>query len=196
MNLSVIEQHVAPGLRRALARSAPLVLGPPVIGTVTGLKPQVFLHAARLVDGGGVAEDGARIARHRVTVPPYFRGFTEDRPARISIEVTCTSPSLDLLNRLLALVPPPVLLALERMPAQKLTSYPNRSVTLEFRDFVAHLARVESARTSAEEQAWFSGVVEFSLDGFVRTVVSARGGLAPRAAPKKPTGRRRSTPRN
>jgi hypothetical protein len=178
MNLGVIEAQLLPAVRRAVGSRAAVRAGPPVYGPVTGMKFDVWVHAARFEDLGGVTAEGAVTARRPLRLPSGQRGFAEERPARIVLEVTCTGPTCEGVQSIYGDLPPPVLLALETMPHPELSGLPNGSITLRFADFGAVTGSAAIVHRMAGDASYFAGILAFHLDGFLHVTVTRRGGIA------------------
>lgn len=178
MNLGVIEAELLPAVRRAVAGHVAVRAGPPMYGASTGLKFDVWVHAARFEDLGGITAEGAVTGRRPVRLPSNLRGFAEERPARIVVEVTCTGPTCAGVQTVCGSVPPAVLLALETMPHPELSSLPIGRSILRFADFTATVSASALSHRLDGEAAYFVGVVSFRLDGFLHVTLTRRGGLA------------------
>jgi hypothetical protein len=178
MNLGVIEGQLLPAVRRAVGSRAAVRPGPAVYTSVTGMKFDVWVHAARFEDLGGVTADGAATARRPVRLPPGQRGFAEERPARIVLEVTCTGPTCEGVQSICGDLPPAVLLALETMPHPELSGLPNGSITLRFADFGAVTGGAAVTHRTGGDASYFAGVITFHLNGFLHVTVTRRGGIA------------------
>lgn len=189
MNLGLLEGLLLPAVQRAVASRATARAGPPVRGPTTGMKFDVWVHAARFEDLGGVTPEGARAARHPVRVDSRRRGFAEERPARIHIEITCTGPVHAGVQEICGLIPPPVLLALETMAPPELSGSDGGGVDLRFGDFTAAVASVTSQHIQTDRGAYFIGMVGFQLEGFLHVTLTRRGGIVrpgPTAAAANP----------
>jgi hypothetical protein len=178
MNLGVIEEPLLPAVKRAVGARAAVRAGPPVLGPVTGMKFDVWVHAARFEDFGGVTADGAVTARRPIRLPSGQRGFAEERPARIVVEVTCIGPTRDGVQAICGDLPPAVLLALETMPHPELAGLPNGSIALRFADFGAVTGAAAIEHRTSGEASYFAAVIAFHLDGFLHVTVTRRGGIS------------------
>jgi hypothetical protein len=177
MNLGAIESRLLPAVQKAVAGHAVARAGPPVRSTVTGMKFDVWVHAASFQDLGRLTAEGAATARRPVRLGTNLRGFAEERPARIVIEITCTGPTAAGVQTVCGAVPPAVLLALETMPHPELSSLPNESVLLRFADFTAAVSAATTSHCLAGDAGYFEGVVTFQLDGFLHVTLTRRGGV-------------------
>lgn len=157
-----------------------VTLGPPLAGPATGLRAEVFVHAASFEDGGAVMPDGARVARRRARVEPDATGFAEERPARVVVAVTCVCASLRQSQQLAAIVAPPLLLALETLPDPVLALLPDGSVSLRLRDLSATVHSCATSRVMDDAIASYHTSLRVHLDGFLHVVVTQPGGLVRR----------------
>lgn len=87
MNLGVFEALLLRALRPALPEDVQLVAGALALGPASGARAQVYVHAARFDDGGGVTPEGAHVARLPWAAGAGAAGFAEDRPVRVEIEL-------------------------------------------------------------------------------------------------------------
>ena len=185
MDLGVIETFLQAAVKRAVPPEVAVMPGPPVAGPATGLRAEVFVQVVRYEDLGDVTDEGARVAR-RPARAAKLAGFAEERPARITVEVTSVCAARAQMHRLCSLVAPPLLLALDTMPDPALATLPDGSVSLVFSDFTAVLAGCETTRQVHDAAACHEGRLTFHLNGFLHTCVMQRGGLhatKPRPAP-------------
>jgi hypothetical protein len=191
MNLGVIEARLLPAVRRVVGSRAAVRAGPPVVSAVTGMKFDVWVHAARFEDFGGVTAAGAATARRPVRLAGGQRGFSEERPGRIVVEIICTGPTCDGVQELCGDLAPALLLALETMPHPELAGSPAGGTSLRFADFGAVTGSAAIALRTAGDAAYFAGVIAFHLDGFLHVTVARRGGIS---RPPPPAPGESSTP--
>lgn len=177
MNLGIFEDHLLPVVRAAVASRARAHAGPPVRIATTGMKFDVWVHAIRFEDRDGLTGEGARTSRRPVTVAGGLRGYAEERPATIHIEISCTGPTHPGVQELCGLLPAVVLPALETMPPPELGITSRAGVRLRFDDFLATVARTESTHVIVDSARYFEGKVSFRLHGFLHVLVARRGGL-------------------
>lgn len=180
MDLGGIEEALRAALRHALPDDVVVMLGPPLAGPATGLRAEVFVHAASFEDGGGVMPDGARVARRRARVEPDASGFAEERPARVVVAVTCVCASLRQSQQLAALVTPPLLIALETIPNPVLARLPDGRVSLRLGDLSATVHSCATSRVLDDAIASYHASLRVHLDGFLHMVVTQPGGLVRR----------------
>lgn len=191
MNMQQLEIPLKTQLQRALGKAVEVKVQPAAIPVLGGMRPTVFIHASEFQDLGGVTDSGARIAREPIAEPPY-KGFTEQRPARMIVKVTCMAATYVGVQELMATIVPTVLLGLESLSAFSLGDTPNNKVRLGFDDFRACLHHSRINRQEADDVVLFAGEMIFYLNGFLHVVVSRRGALKP---PPKPDIVREKTPR-
>jgi hypothetical protein len=177
MNLGVIESRLVPAVERAVASRADVRAGPPVFSAVTGLKLDLWVHAARFDDLGGVTAEGAVVARRPVEFKPNLGGFAEERPGEITIEITCTGPTLAHVQSVCALLLPAVLIELETMPYPELSALPDESAILRFADFNPAVASVSFSGHRESDAFYFVGVVTIRLAGFLHVTLTRPNGL-------------------
>jgi hypothetical protein len=166
VDLGGIEAYLQRALDGALPAGVTVRSGPAFAGHATGLKPEVFIHAARFEDWNGTMPDGARIGRRRAGVKGAG-GFVEERPGRIAIEVTCLAGTLKHVQLVSTLLSPLVLLALERMPDPVLAKAKGVPATLTFREFTVALHHCGTSRETDGTMAIYRGQIAFHLDGFL-----------------------------
>lgn len=162
MRLGGIETHLEAALH-TVAGNPGVRRGPPVIRPSTGLKPELFIHAARFLDRDGISQDGNRISRHP---PETGRGYAEERPACIDVEITCISPSYELLLDMCA-CSASVLSALQTLPQSLLTGLPETGAELHFADFTAAPHNSETRYRETPNGAWFEARIVFRMEGFL-----------------------------
>lgn len=186
MRLGDIETHLEAALHAVVGNMATIWRGPPIIRTSTGLKPELFIHATRFLDMGGAGQDGGRITRRPLTVG---RGYAEERPVHIDVEITCISPAYELLLDMCAVTTPPVLTALQTLPPPLLAGLPETGVELRFADFVAAPQSSETYYREMPNGAWYEGKLVFRLDGFLHIRLARPDGSAIRlSVVYNPTG--------
>lgn len=178
MNLGVIEAQLLPAVQQAVGAQVRTQAGPPVTSAVTGMRVDVWVHAARFEDFPGTSSRGPGTARRPVQFRQDLRGFVEERPGRIVIDITCTGPTYASVQKVCGALPPPVLLALETMPHPELSSLPDGSVLLRFADFGAVVGTTSVSHRVSGDAAYFEGLVTFQLEGFLHVTVTRGGGLA------------------
>lgn len=177
MNMEKIDSLLVTRLRRVLKREARLVKGPPGLTATAWFKPEVFVHSSTFEDFGGATPEGTHTARRTVTLPPSFKGFAEERPGRIVVEIHCFAAAYALVQKLCALITPTALLALELLPEIPLVATLDNSVQLTFTDFSAHIQTSSFSCNQKEEVLYYCGHTVFYLNGFLHVKVTKRGGL-------------------
>lgn len=172
MDLGVIEAYLQGALDGALPASVTVRLGPAFSSQATGLKPEVFIHAARFEDWNGTMPDGARIKRRAAGKGAKAAGgFIEERPGRIVIDVTCVAGTVKHAQLVSTLLSPLVLLALERMPDPVVAKPKGVPATLTFREFTVALHQCGTSRESDGKVAVYREQMTFHLDGFLHVAV-------------------------
>lgn len=166
----MIEAYLQGALDGALPASVTIGVGPAFAGPASGIKPEVFIHAARFEDWNGTMPDGARIGR-RGAGAKGAGGFVEERPGRIVIDVTCLAGTLKNVQLVSTLLSPLVLLALERMPDPVLAKPRGVSATLTFREFTVALHHCGTSREGDDKVAIYREQIAFHLDGFLHVSV-------------------------
>jgi len=199
MNLDPIEALLLPSLKRLLGRKVDVVPGPAAAPALGGMRPMVFVHARSFADGGGITPEGDRVAR-RPLREGRMKGFAEERPGRIVIEVTCLAQAYRTVKDLSGVISPQVLRSLESLTELAVGKLPNGQARLTFADFAASLAGAEFRREGDDDIAWHVGRLVFHLEGFLHVRVTGRGGLAPKprvrpAAGAKKKAKKKKKPR-
>ncbi len=177
MNLGVIEEYLLRALRSNLGKGVELQTGPAFNGPATGVRAQIFVHAARLIDHGGIMPDGAAVARHHVKARGGVEGFHELRPVTIEIEITSVCALHAQANALSGLITAESIEALERLAPPLLTDPvdPLRQVRLV--DHQAHLHATRSERIEHDGAAAARLLAIFRLEGFLDIRIARKGGL-------------------
>jgi hypothetical protein len=181
---------------RAVGREVVVRTGAPVAGPATGVRDEVFIHASRFEDRGGVTADGAHTSRRSLDSardtslePARARasmGYAEERPAMIVVDVTCVSGSYRQMQQLCAAVTPVLLVAFETLRDPMLAGVPNASVAVQFADFTAVLHACETTRYTDDLVASHRGRLTFHLEGFVHLTVTWKDGPGNATRPRVP----------
>ena len=198
MDARIVEKFLEDRLKRVIGKQVLLTRGPLVVPKLGGIRPEVYFHVSKLEDFGGITVDGAKISRRSVKGPSNLKGFTEERPGRMIVTVTCLSGSYDILQEVLKTISPSVLLGLEQVPGFSLGPSQSDAVQLRFDDFQACLASAKLDSETNEKFSYFRGTLIFHLNGYIHVRVTARGGLTRKpkvdTIPRKPnTGQPRIT---
>ena len=180
MDASFVEVFVEKRLKRLFGKKLGVSRGPVVNSKFIGIRPEIYLHAIRLEDFGGVMPDGAQITRQPAKGKSTFKGIAEERPARLVLLVSCVAGSYALLQEICRELSPSVLLALELLPRIPLGALSDESVQLHFDDFTSSLYIAELDRVVNDDIAYYSGELEFHLNGFIHVFLTKRGGLVGR----------------
>jgi hypothetical protein len=197
MNLDRVEALLVPPLKRLFGRKVQVVAGPVSSPALAGMQSMVFVHARTFLDGDGITREGAHVARRPLT-EGRLKGFAEERPGRIVVDVTCLAQAYSTVKDLSGVISPLVLRSLESVTEIPVGALPNSSVRLVFADFAASLAGAEFVRHEEGDLAWHLGRLSFNLDGFLHVTVTNRGGLVKKPKPPPPPrdtlgGRTRTT---
>lgn len=182
MNLGVIETHLQRALQQRLGAAVDVHTGPVHGRPASGLRAEVFIHAARYADGGGLTADGAVVARRPVAEAGGVSGFAEERPALIDIDVTCVCGQHAQALTLAGLVAAPLLVALETLQAVPLGDPTDPLQRLQFGDHVALLQAGGSSRQVHDGVALAQAMLTIRLQGFLQLRLLRKGGL-PKTSP-------------
>lgn len=182
MNLGIYEDVLLRALRERIGGDIDWSAGPPWRGQATGLRAQVFVHAAAYNDAGGVTADGAQTARQPVTLPGGASGFVEQRPGSIDIEVSCLCAQHAQAQQLAGLLVPVLLEALETLAPPLLSDPLDTTRRLHFADHRAHLHAQRSQRLLHESVAAAEVVLTLRLEGFLHVLLARPGGLVKHSA--------------
>lgn len=177
MNLGVIESHLLRALQHRLDKSVELHVGPPRERPTSGLRAEVFIHAARFSDLGGRTEDGAQVVRRPVEAPGGMRGFVEERPIALDVEVTCVCAQHAHAHALAGLVAAPLLEALETLHGAVLGDPTDPARRLRFADHVASLYGCTSKRELYNGVEIAQVLLTLRMRGFLQIQLLRKGGL-------------------
>ena len=182
MNLGLFEDHLLRALQVRLGGDVDCRAGPAFCGPASGLRAQVFVHAASFQDGGGVTADGARVGRQPALLDGGASGFVEQRPGHIDIEISCVCAQHAQAQQLAGIVTPLLLEALERLAPPLLTDPTDRLRRLRFADHRAHVQAQRSQRLIHDCVAVAQAQVVLRLEGFVHVLLARPGGLVRESA--------------
>lgn len=177
MNLSVIEDHLLRALQRLLEGSVDLYSGPAHGGPASGMRAELFVHAARYSDLGGSTSDGAHVGRRPVALDDGASGFSEARAAIVDIEVTCHCAQHAQAHALMGLVVAPLLEALETLQGASLGDPGNPHQRLWSTDHTASLHACTSRREAYDGIAVAQVLLTLRLQGYLHVQLVRRGGL-------------------
>ncbi|MBP6777640.1 MAG: lamin tail domain-containing protein [Piscinibacter sp.] len=177
MNLGGFEAPLIEALRERLPGSAQVLAGPAFAGPASGVRPEVFVHAARLSDRGGVTAEGAVIVRLPWEAGDGATGFAEDRPAGVEIDVTFVCAQLWQAQTLAGLAAMPLLECLETLAGVDLATPPDARSSLRFTEHRATFGASRTERHVHDGVAVYRLVLTLRLDGFVQVRLAAPGGL-------------------
>ena len=175
--MKLIEDHLEKSFKKALGKQIPVIKGPFIKTKYTGIRPEVFIHAARLIDFDGKMPDGSKTSRININGPSTFKGFAEERPGRIEILISCTSGKYALLQDIFGLLAPTTLLALQSLPAIPLGNTPDNSTKLTFANFTKNIHQAELVHIEDDDKDFYKGEIVVYLTGFIDVYVTKRGGF-------------------
>ena len=178
MNLGILEDHLLRALRVRLGEGVQWHAGPAYSGPATGVRTQVFVHAA-FDDGAGFAADAAKVARQPVVLDGGVSGFAEQRPAAIDIDIVCVCAQHAAAQVLAGLVAPLALEALETLAPPLLTDPTDATRRLRFGDHRAHVLSLRSQRLVHEGVPAAQVVLGLRLQGVLHVLLARSGGLVP-----------------
>lgn len=178
MDARMVEEFLEKRVKRLLGKHYVVTRGPEAITKYSGIRPEVFIHAAKVKDFGGVMPDGAHTARRPAKGPSTFKGFEEERPGRIILVISCMAGNYKIIQDLCHKLTPEVLLSFELMPKIPLGALPNNSVQLHFEDYTAHLHKAKTRRVNIDDSSIFKCKLVFYLNGFIHVWLTKRGGFS------------------
>lgn len=182
MNLGIVEDVLLRALKSRLGGDVECRAGPAFCGPATGLRAQVFVHAAAYADFGAVTADGAHTTRQPVRLDNGASGYTEQRPGAIDIEATCLCAEHGQAQVLAGLVAPVLLEALETLAPPLLSDPTDPARRLRFSDHRAHVQAQHSQRLLHDCVAAAQVVLRLRLDGFLHVLLARQGGLVKHSA--------------
>lgn len=177
MNLAVFEDQLLRALQQRLGDDVDCRAGPAFCGPASGLRAQVFVHAAGFTDAGGVTADGARVGRQPLLLDKDCSGFAEQRPGHVDIEISCLCAQHGQAQLLAGLVAPVALEALERLAPPLLSDPADRLRRLRFADQRAHLHGQRSQRLLHDCVAIAQVQLLLRVEGFLHLQLARAGGL-------------------
>jgi hypothetical protein len=170
MDISPLETAILAKLKSVLDRSVRITTGPFTPPALSGLRTEVYVHAASFTDFDGATLEGDRIARHNVNKPTRVI-YVEERPARITIMVTCIAGSYHALKSCDGLIAPAVLYALEPIRSFSLGKLEGGIAEIRFADCIAWLHESKTEYDHADPVGYYLGRLVFFLDGFANVQV-------------------------
>jgi hypothetical protein len=177
MDARKVEGFIGKRLKRTLGKQISVIGEPVAITKFSGIKPEVFVFVSNITDFDGLMPDGAHTARRPVKGESTYKGFEEERPARITLTVSCLAGNYKLLHEICNLVTPATLLALELLPRFTLGSLPDDSVELFFEDFTSNLHTADYSRLTQNNTPFFKADLVFYMNGFIKMWLTKRGGF-------------------
>jgi hypothetical protein len=177
MNLGAIEALLLRALQPALPDDVECLAGPLWLGPAAGVRAQVFVHAARYDDAGGVTREGARSVRRPWAAASGAAGFAEERPACIEIELHALAALPWQAQWLAARIAAPALRALHGLATLPLGDPDDALARL---DFAPQHAWVQAQRCQRLEHggvALHQVLTTLRIDGLLHCRLAAREGL-------------------
>lgn len=193
--MRLIEDLLVKSLYKVLRKKVAVSKGPFFETKFTGVHPEVFIHASKLIDFGGIMPDGARTVRRPALGPATYKGFEEERPGQIVLLITCISGTYTLLQNVCKVVAATILSSLQMLPKIPLGSLPDKSTQLHFEDFTSNLHSEQLDRVTVDEVAYFKGELIFHLNGFIHVLVTKRGGFSSKSTSREKLRTRKSLSR-
>jgi hypothetical protein len=178
MNLGVFEALLLRALRPALPDDIELVAGPLAPGATSGARPQVFVHAARFDDGGGVTPEGAHVARLPWSAAAGASGFAEDRPVRIEIDLHLLAALPWQAQWLAGRCVGPAWRALEGLASAALADAEDAGLRLDLMAPRTAIHALRFERLVHDGVALHHGQVTLRVEGPLHCRLAAPGGLA------------------
>lgn len=181
MNLGILEDHLLRALRVRLGEGVQWHAGPAYSGPATGVRTQVFVHAA-FDDGAGFAADAAKVARARQ--PVVLDGWrqrlrrTADSAA-IDIDIVGVCAQHAAAQALAGLAAPLALGGPGEAAPPLLTDPTDATRRLRFGDHRAHVLSLRSQRLAHEGVPAAQVVLGLRLQGVLHVSLARSGGLVP-----------------
>lgn len=177
MNLGVFEAQLLRALAPLLRGGPALHAGPWLPGPASGLKPEVFVHALRLDDHGGLTADGAAVAAQPWTAGDKAAGELQARPAHLTLQLHAVCGTHAQAQWLAGLVAAPALLALRTLGEAVLSDPAEPLLRLAFDEHQAALQSVESQTRLHEGVLLHVVTLTLRLEGFLHLRLAQPGGL-------------------
>lgn len=177
MNLGVFEAQLLRALAPLLRGGPALQAGPWLPGPASGLKPEVFVHALRLDDHGGLTADGAAVAVQPWAAGEKAAGEQQARPAHLTVQLHAVCGTHAQAQWLAGLVAAPALLALRTLGEAVLGDPAEPLLRLAFAEHQAALQAVESHTRLHEGVLLHAVTLTLRLDGFLHLRLAQPGGL-------------------
>jgi hypothetical protein len=171
MDMSPLETAILERLKSVLGRSIRITAGPFAPPALGGLHTAVTVHTAAYTDFDGATLEGERIARRNVTKPSHIE-YAEERPARITIVVTCVAGAYEAVQSCCGLIAPAVLYALEPLRSFSLGKQEDGTADIRYSDCSAWLHECTTEYVHSEPAGYYLGRLVFFLDGFAHVRVT------------------------
>jgi hypothetical protein len=167
MDLSSIEASVLQQLKKLPGNGFFFSLGPYTAPIFGGIRTEIHIHAASFLDFNGTTLDGTAIARYGIN-DSIFKGYTEDRPGRIIVSVTCVAGSYSAIKTCGRYITPYVLSALGPLSVLSTGVTSDDSSEVLFGDCRSWLHEVSTTREHDGKATYFCCRMVFYVDGFLR----------------------------
>jgi hypothetical protein len=181
MNFSVFENSVLKYLKRQLGNDVRFFTGPYTIPVYGGIRPEIHVHASSFLDFNGVTRENAVIARCGIS-EARLKGYTEERPAEITLAITCVAGNYAVVQNLCGSAIPVVLSFLGTLKTLSPGESPEALSTVRFINCKGFLHSFATSRENDGKGAFFCGRAQFHVNGFLQVTARWKKG-AP--APKK-----------
>lgn len=177
MNLGAFEAHVLRALGPLLRGGPALRAGPLLPGAASGLQPEVFVHAQRFDDHGGLTADGAVVATQPWSHGDQAEGEVQARPGHVTLQLHGVCGSHLQAQSLAGILAAPALLALRTLGEATLSDPAEPWLRLIFAEHRVALQAVESGTRLHEGVVLHVVTLTLRLDGFLHLRLAQPGGL-------------------
>ena len=177
MNLNPVEALLVRNLQQTLKKQADVHIGFPTGKSLAWAMPEVFVRASSFDDLSETDNPDNGIARRAVEFKKSFKGFVEERPSRIAVNIDCISSSYQHTQKLCENVLAASMPVLQALPHILLSANPGQSVKLVFKDFNCSLNSYLLDVLEIEESIHYCGRLKFNMDGFLEVYLTKRGGF-------------------
>ncbi len=166
MNLFQLSELLRASLERALG-SAQVHLGPPQVGDTPDRQPEIYVIAVGYEDFGGVTLEGSQISLRPLVVDSQAKGFAEERPGRLVVEVLVLALDYQQMHKLCGVIAIQTLRVLESAHVVILSEAPKKGGHMRFTDFHTSLFNSKYSSEPLAKRQPYSGKLIFHLDGFL-----------------------------
>ena len=140
-------------------------------------KPEVTVQLTDFIDLDGLISEDNYTSRRPSKGTSTFKGYREERPARIILFITIYAAEYQLVQTLRKEITAPVLVLLEDMKELAISATKDSSTELFFRDVLPNLHKFSMVAEYYDDLPLFYGTLEFHLNGFLHLSVMKRGGF-------------------